>query len=354
MNDRLLFMSIEEVFVLLLNGEEVNIHGSKSLSQRFAPFRDPEICRHHRATLTNPTLDVDTARLFFSMALNEAAFSVIPCGATPEDTRTRNGLSILARHFGFTELTSELEKRFSPQSERFLDTFRRLHSRNDHLVKRFDEAILSDDINDFLQDYDPSELNTIVKSALSDPHIRRQPEVHSGLASYLLRKLREDSSYATIFEHLDFSMLRQYQIKELFGLMTFDPCLIGNSNFKTVVDSILALQSRIFEVEQDIDFQIVRHVKSVISGGETLGPFKEDIAKLKEHILRTTVVERDVSSLKSKLDGLTAVANDSVRLDSRFVFTNSSWSRHYQHDLIVAAGKSIGVASNPKLVPKSG
>jgi hypothetical protein len=264
-----------EGFVFLVNGEELKIPGGKYLSDRFPYFHDPVISRYGRETLTKPDVYVETVNLFFSMALNEMDFSVIPRGSTPEDTRVRKGLLVLARHFGFTELTAELENHFSPQSERFLETFHRLGSPTDLLVNRSHESVLSEDINDFLNSYDVPELNIIVKSALADRRIRLRSEVHSRIASFLLRHLREDPSYAIIFEHLDFSMLRQHQIKELFDLATFDPCLIGRSDFKTVVDAILPLQGRIFETEQHIDSYIGRHVISAISGAETtVSPFK--------------------------------------------------------------------------------
>jgi hypothetical protein len=85
-------------------------------------------------------------------------FSLIPTGLTPEYARAKENLSVLARHFGFTELTVELEKYCSPQSKNFLDTFRRLGSPCDLVVTRFDEAVLSDDNRDFLRDDDMRQL----------------------------------------------------------------------------------------------------------------------------------------------------------------------------------------------------
>jgi hypothetical protein len=168
-------------------------------------------------------------------------------------------------------------------------------------------------------------------------------------------------------------MLRQRQIKELFDLPTFTPCSIGNANFKTIVDSIFTLQRRICQLDQDSNAQIGRHLSSLTPGGDGVGLFKEEIAKLKDHILRTAQTIRQhheedlkrlndpasllsqrtaltddrLSSWKSTLDGLTAVEDDEAELDSRLVFTNSSWSRHYKDNLILAAGESIRVSSNP-------
>jgi hypothetical protein len=101
--------------------------------------------------LTSPDLDAETVKLFFSMALSETDVFFIPNHPAFEYSQARKGLAYLAHHFGFLELAHELEKYFSPQSERFLDTFCRLVSPTDLILKRFDEAVLSDDLDDLLR-----------------------------------------------------------------------------------------------------------------------------------------------------------------------------------------------------------
>jgi hypothetical protein len=64
-------------------------------------------------------------------------------------TRARKGLSILAGHFGFRELKAELEGHVT-------------HA--DRLEKLVNEGMLSNDFEDFLNCYDVTQLDTIVKS----------------------------------------------------------------------------------------------------------------------------------------------------------------------------------------------
>jgi hypothetical protein len=166
--------------------------------------------------LTRPNVDVITTKLFFSMAIDEMAFSFNPNTPTSEHPRLRKG------YFRFTELPAELVK----HSLRSLNVSSILFVVLVHpqsCCEAIDETVLSNDTDDFLNSCEFPKLNTISKSGLSDSHIRVQSEVRSRFAFSVLDDLRGDSSYDTIFEHLGFAMLRGDQITLLFDLATFDP-----------------------------------------------------------------------------------------------------------------------------------
>jgi hypothetical protein len=91
-----------------INGEELIVFETRDLSTRLGYFRDPAIFRLGCDTLSNPIIDLKTAKIFFRMAVNDLDFSAIPSQPTPEDERTRNVLLFLSRRYGFSDLESEL------------------------------------------------------------------------------------------------------------------------------------------------------------------------------------------------------------------------------------------------------
>jgi hypothetical protein len=254
------------ILTFRVNGIELQISDTGLIQSRLHYFQDPLIASQAVHYVNIPGCDDQILNRFLSVAASDDYSHL------PTDPDEREVWEDLADHFGWDQLSAELrEPEVEPDRS------------SEFFVGHFLEIVLSDQFASRMPE-DPGRFKLIVQNAMSSPGVRNNAEVHMRIADYLLDAFPMNAGYWLVFEHLDFSLLRESQISQVFFNPNFNPSMIGQANLATVLGSIARLANRTTDINNTLRGQVERGVREIAESDPQAGPYREPIADIKRDI----------------------------------------------------------------------